>query len=408
MIPFILIICIVVGSIIILSYYSVSFWDFIGVGFLCIFITAFFYHFSLADHLLIALIGLPIKIYIVVALCSMFLDDKSMDSKIGGIAWLSILFCIILRIGIATVGGNDANDKTTKESEVVEKVDTTKTVLPNPKLQEISKVKKEATAIHNKLNIELKNGKIESINTIVAKSELGEVVQTDVIRWINPKHLASYWFKSEKYTVETGGRIANIITCEKIEIACKELEKEGKTPSSESVWEKVKIKAGIDWKIFGIEFETTAHDLYELLWAEKQYQELDYEVEIFIKGYADNSVKKGWVRDMDAAYLFSNLKVNRVTALDMKEHPKNPRNYEAIPMPYNFPSNKKYQNEHLPNLRAAFIRQDFVEPFLKDCNPKNKHTKVYVLDGYHYSEPNQPENRMVEVYFQVYAKKIVN
>lgn len=272
--------------------------------------------------------------------------------------------------------------------------------------KEIVEVKKQVAIVHEKIKNELQNGKIESIEPIVSNKELGDPIQTDVIKWHKRQLLANYWFDSEIYTIETGGKLNNILDNTQIDAACKAIDEENeKLRTRNSILDKIKINMGASWKVLDIGLEMTAQDLAEMLGVIQKYQGLDYQVEIFIKGYADNSVNPNWRNKMDRNYLFKDLKICKVTEDEKRLHPYNPKKYENIETSYVFSSDQTYGDSDLPNLRAAFIRYEFVEPFLREYNPNNKITKVYILEGFHYKDANHPENRMVEVYFQVYPKK---
>ena len=60
-----------------------------------------------------------------------------------------------------------------------------------------------------------------------------------------------------------------------------------------------------------------------------------------------------------------------------------------------------YTNAELPNLRAQFVVNDFVLPFLK--SNINKEVAVHILQGFEFSEPDKPKNRMVQIYIRAYG-----
>jgi hypothetical protein len=43
----------------------------------------------------------------------------------------------------------------------------------------------------------------------------------------------------------------------------------------------------------------------------------------------------------------------------------------------------QYTNEHLPDLRAKFVEQDLVTPYLNDCKEK-RNTQVHIIKGYEF------------------------
>jgi hypothetical protein len=118
-------------------------------------------------------------------------------------------------------------------------------------------------------------------------------------------------------------------------------------------------------------------------------------VEIAIKGYADGE-REPWTPVKALGESYTSFQVL---------HPRNPelRNWTFYRKPerlreVSFP----YRNADLPDLRAQFVRTEFIEPFLKE---RNCRCDVYVLHNKPIEEPEQAQMRKAQVYVMVYLKR---
>ena len=123
-------------------------------------------------------------------------------------------------------------------------------------------------------------------------------------------------------------------------------------------------------------------------------------VEIAIKGYADGERTKDWKR----AVITVPDKYKSFKVLN----PSDPKNmnwffYNKPEVPRDLISDK-YTNDDLPDMRAKFISEEFVKPFVERC--KNKDIcQTYVLHNKPISSQSQPQWRKVQIYIMIYLDR---
>ena len=206
-----------------------------------------------------------------------------------------------------------------------------------------------------------------------------------------------YLFKEYEYIIETGGDPSKIPTAGLCDLISQIKRKED--PIAKIVRE-LKIKAGISFPITGsgsgnVEFEKLETVLLEFLYGIQRISELEsFEAQVFIRGYADGQIKD-WVREQNTGiYRYERFPIFP----SLEPDSPNPLKYSLIEVPIDIPL--KYNNKHLPDLRAKFVKEALVEPFLQECE-KPKRIEAHILKGYDFKERN-PLNRKVQVFIALF------
>lgn len=119
-------------------------------------------------------------------------------------------------------------------------------------------------------------------------------------------------------------------------------------------------------------------------------------VEVLVKGYADGQ-EGPWKKDlMKEPY---NYKVVNVYPRDGSDY-RDSFDFIRSETPVTIPD--LYSNEHLPELRARFVTENFIGKFLRRCKTPTE-TEVHILKGYADDSKNIREpDRRVEIFVNVY------
>jgi hypothetical protein len=207
------------------------------------------------------------------------------------------------------------------------------------------------------------------------------------------------FFDKYKYTIETGGDPTQIKTpeniCGRVDMIISQHEK---TISDERIRELSKeLKGEISASIGPLSSKVSGNSEFiaELIIFILRIKALESSrLQVLIKGYSDGVVnEENWPQTIELekdGYSFNQIKV--LMPIDSKS--KNPFRYSGTETVFSVP--QKYKNQHLPNLRSQFIKQDFIEPFINSCGTKESEIKI--LSGYSFKVPNQKEKRKVQVY----------
>jgi len=203
-------------------------------------------------------------------------------------------------------------------------------------------------------------------------------------------------FGLKEYWIETGGSFLE----DPVEDLFQEIEKIANQRGP--VVEALK-KGQAKLEIFGVGIELTGEALVEILYALGKLAEIDAkaDLKVYIKGFADGS-SNAWSSELIDGYddgTYQHFPVHQAS----RPNSLNPRTYEAEAGSYEVRS--KYKNENLPNLRARFIEQDILLPYLKQvASAKDGFVSsysTYLLDGYVFSGVDEARRR-VEVVVEVY------
>jgi hypothetical protein len=203
--------------------------------------------------------------------------------------------------------------------------------------------------------------------------------------------LPFYLFEVSEYTFTTGGDLTSIPTSQ----ICKFIDEEydEKIPIMESIR---KIPIDVSIKRWFLDMKGQVPDIIvQLIYIiRKIYKQTNSRVEILVKGYADGQMTE-WERP---------LRPGRYAYREIEVYPKfkpdslNP--FEYVHSTTTFHVSPAYANKDLPNLRAQFVKEDLIEPFLAGCStPQNVTT--HILDGYEFAEIDQ-NKRKVQIFILLF------
>lgn len=215
---------------------------------------------------------------------------------------------------------------------------------------------------------------------------------------IGEKFDQEYFFKVYEYTLETGGDVNEVPTANLCSVVDKVFNREDKILEA---LRALKIKGEVSLPVrglsVGVDVDNLQAALVELLYALKRFHELKTKrVEVLVKGYADGwhgpwkrSLKPG-LYHYDKVFVYPAVKPGSL----------NPFEYYRRDEPIEIPA--EYENKHLPDLRAQFVKKDLVEPFLRQCQSA-KSGGVHVLKGYEFGrDVHDASKRKAQVFVNIY------
>jgi hypothetical protein len=201
----------------------------------------------------------------------------------------------------------------------------------------------------------------------------------------------AYLFESCEYTLETGGDLTKVTTsniCDFINERYTE-----KYPLLEAMREasieisgprgvvSAKLPAG----------EVAVELAYMLI---KVIRASGSCAEVLVKGYADGQMTE-WTRELKSGkYHYLEIPIYPMTNPGSENPFEYVRNIEIRHVP------ESYSNRDLPNLRAMFVRDNLIVPFLSACNTWGN-VQVSILEGYEFTDWN-PLERKVQVYLVLF------
>jgi hypothetical protein len=219
---------------------------------------------------------------------------------------------------------------------------------------------------------------------------------------VEAKLVNQYWFKITDYRLDwTGDRSA--INLEQLAL---DIDRSYETRTSFSkAAERLTGSAtvGVSAGPFGsgsVTMSGPLDALLEVLGLVRGVTKLNVErVEIAIKGYADGQQTQDWKRAVSQLP----TQYRRFQVLGPSEE----KNDNWIF--YHKPEIEReivdpYSNDDLPDLRAQYIRNEFIEPFVQRVANKDR-CHVYVLHNKPIGDPKKPEWRKAQVYLMVYLKQ---
>lgn len=117
-------------------------------------------------------------------------------------------------------------------------------------------------------------------------------------------------------------------------------------------------------------------------------------VEILVKGYADGQTAD-WGRPLlEGRYAYHAIDVYPPLASGSQELGVFLHNPVTLEIP------STYNNHTLPDLRAQFIKDAILRPFLRAC--VDEQIPVKILKGYAFASPDNPLQRRVDIYLNFY------
>lgn len=213
---------------------------------------------------------------------------------------------------------------------------------------------------------------------------------------VESKLTNEYWFKVKDYQLDYAGDWAKINFTALEEAIDHAYVKRSSFPQELTA----AVNLGLPNGVFGISVGGPLKPLLEFAGIVQGVTKLNVDhVDIAIKGYADGEVSAGWApprKDLGPQFQkFSVLNPERPEL-------SNPMFYTREPVPREVA--QFYKNDDLPDLRAQFVRTEFVEQFVpKLANGDRCH--VYVLHNRALADPGQEQWRKAQIYVMVYLKR---
>jgi hypothetical protein len=146
-----------------------------------------------------------------------------------------------------------------------------------------------------------------------------------------------------------------------------------------------------------INLEGRARTLIDFYYAVNQMLTLrSVRAEVLVRGFADGELD-GWQEKLDSTYNYTSVEV--MPPLDAAAPIAFRRTRVRIPLP----EPPKYSNGDLPNLRARYVKEVLLDPYLANC-PSNTPATSAILQGFAYKEASRPLDRKVQVYLLFYER----
>jgi hypothetical protein len=117
-------------------------------------------------------------------------------------------------------------------------------------------------------------------------------------------------------------------------------------------------------------------------------------IEILIKGYADGQGSDWWRLVKPGRHAYRDFRIYRKYKREESGY------FEDLYYPDTYYVDEFYTNKDLPNLRAMFVKQYLIEPFISQCN-MSPSVAAYVIDGQEIPGID-PLNRMVQIYILLF------
>lgn len=119
-------------------------------------------------------------------------------------------------------------------------------------------------------------------------------------------------------------------------------------------------------------------------------------VEILIRGYADGQRAPWTARLRQQPYHYSTVNVY----LPVETNRLN--SFKYVRVETSLPIQENYTNGELPELRARFVKEEFIDKFLEDCKG-NTEVEVHILKGYaDNSNVIHERDRKAEIFINIY------
>ncbi|MDB4948535.1 MAG: hypothetical protein JWM27_1184 [Gemmatimonadetes bacterium] len=202
-----------------------------------------------------------------------------------------------------------------------------------------------------------------------------------------------YFFESQEYVIEPGERIGP-----RGDEICGLLAATATSDSSDA-WKRYNIAIGAQLGLatvsVGTDFATVRQDfttLRNMIFTAARLAQVPHsKVIIAIKGFADGQYAK-WSRPLrNPPYNYERIAVLQPSVLGTL----NPARYRSRESWVEI-EDGRYDNSTLPDLRAEFVKHEFIEPFLSSCD--SARVQVRILKGYEGHKVNRPLQRKVQIF----------
>lgn len=241
---------------------------------------------------------------------------------------------------------------------------------------------------------------VKAINSRLSKSKiLEEGVRVEgrspSARFTIASDHPNYYFQPKDYTIETGGDVQKIPTSSLCNLINK-VEQEKNLAVLEAL-DQIDIEAEIGSSGGALKSSGTLRKYFEIWYALQQFGDLPKRrAEILLKGYADGKQSEWTALQEPGRYHFPEIPVLFPIESELGSH--NPVTFSGTSTVVTLP--ERYANKHLPDLRAAFFKKDFIDPFLHECWSIGS-VDVYILKGYEFKD-HDPKERRVDVQINLF------
>jgi len=202
---------------------------------------------------------------------------------------------------------------------------------------------------------------------------------------------SAYLFEACEYTLETGGDPTKVTTSNICDFINERYT--GKYPLLEAMREaSIEIPGPRGIRFAKLPAGEAAVELAYMLI--KVIRASGSCAEVLVKGYADGQMTE-WARVLKPGrYYYREIPIYPMIDPGSGNSFGYVRNAEMHHIP------ESYTNRDLPNLRAMFVKEDLIAPFLSACNTWGN-VQISILEGYEFTDWN-PLERKVQVYLVLF------
>jgi hypothetical protein len=202
---------------------------------------------------------------------------------------------------------------------------------------------------------------------------------------------SAYLFDACEYTLETGGDPTKVTTSNICDFINERYT--GKYPLLEEMREaSIEIPGPRGIKFTKLPAGEAAVELAYMLI--KVIRASGSCAEVLVKGYADGQMVE-WTRELKPGrYYYREIPIYPMIDPGSGNSFGYVHSAEMRPVP------EGYTNRDLPNLRAMFVKENLIAPFLSNCNTWGN-VQVSILEGYEFTKWN-PLERKVQVYLVLF------
>ena len=176
--------------------------------------------------------------------------------------------------------------------------------------------------------------------------------------------------------------------------------KELKNPIIESIKElDIEVKASL-FGYLDVNVANLENIVVELIYSMFKASKIKAKkIKILLRGYADKT-KYGWSLPLEPKPYYYDTIV-RYPVIQKDKGRKYNFNYSKIEE--NYIIDKHYSNQHLPNLRAKFIEDEFISTIIYKCTDETeKLIELKILDGKEFKDTENEKLRKVDIFIHFF------
>lgn len=260
-------------------------------------------------------------------------------------------------------------------------------IIPDKQLQPQRPTKQQIDAAVARINSQLSFSRLSSTRLLIDGEQPRN---TYALISKSGTGLDTYLFEVERYTIDLNGDPLLVTTaniCDLIEL----LQPDQLTSTIDDYRWSITLGLPPD-----ITIEGPFRAFLDLYFALTGLGELPAtRVEILIKGFADGEIGHLERDILDPPFAYHHIEVFP----DIVQNHQMPSRYQRTPRILRV--GNKYYNNDLPNLRAAYVKDVLILPYIDKCSHVSQ-SDVHILEGIPSSQPNDPDRRKVEVFINLY------